>query len=97
MSRVVIEIINAGASDDCGLRVVVNGECIATGTFGGEPEDNTECRDYSWVKEALVTLAQRLGSIATIERREVSVSADIKWPEVEKVCSNAFYEEMYKP
>jgi len=97
MSRVVIEILNAGASDDCGLRVVVDGECIATGIFGGEPEDNAECRDYSWVKQMLADLATKLGATATIQHIDITAPDGLSWPEVEKVARHAFYEEMYKP
>lgn len=51
------------------LRLFVDGESIDTGTFGGEPEDNVEYRDYAWVKTMLAKLATRLGANATIVRK----------------------------
>jgi hypothetical protein len=68
--NVVIQIEQL--DDDRGsadLRLLVDGDMIATGTIGGEPEDNTEYRDYAWVKVMLSKLATRLGATVTIERR----------------------------
>ena len=70
MSRVVVQIVH-GIFGHTGLRLVVDGQVIDSGEFGGEPEDNCESRDYSWVKSMLVLLAKRLGADAEIERVEV--------------------------
>lgn len=51
------------------LRLRVDGDLIDTGSFGGEPEDNLEYRDYAWVKGMLERLATRLGAHVTIERK----------------------------
>ena len=32
-----------------GVALVVAGKVVDEGFFGGEPEDNCECRDYAWV------------------------------------------------
>jgi len=38
------------------------GENIFQGFFGGEPEDNSRERDYSWVEDAIAVVAE-LGGI----------------------------------
>jgi hypothetical protein len=45
--------------------VMVDGKHLALGSFGGEPEDNCESRDYDWVRPMLRQLAEALG--ATVE------------------------------
>lgn len=49
------------------MRVTVDGHDVGGGHFGGEPEDNMECRDYSWVKMLVHELAKDLG--ATVEHK----------------------------
>jgi len=44
------------------IEIYVDGEKIADGFFGGEPEDNIRCRDYAWVDKALKRLAEALGA-----------------------------------
>lgn len=69
-TNVMIEIEQF--DDDRGraeLRLLVDGELLDTGVFGGEPEDNTEYRDYAWVKVMLEKLATRLGAHVTIEHK----------------------------
>ena len=44
------------------IEVELDGQEIGGGTFGGEPEDNTENRDYSWVTPLVKRLAQKLGA-----------------------------------
>lgn len=51
------------------LSIFVNEQLIACGNYGGEPEDNTRRRDYSWIEDALEMLAVSLG--ATVEVVEV--------------------------
>ncbi len=64
MSKVTIRLIGPeahyGLFED--IQLEVNGVNIGSGTFGGEPEDNVECRTYSWVKELLAKLAKSLGA-----------------------------------
>lgn len=85
--RVLAQIIRAPSADLTGIRVIVDGEVIGTGDYGGEPEDNCEYRDYKWVKELLVTLARRLGAEATIESVEVDGAT-------ERAASEAYYAAM---
>jgi len=92
-----IEIVNCGTSDDCGIRLIVDGALVDTNQFGGEPEDNTEGRDYAWVKEMLASLARKLGATATIHHIDITAPDGLSWPEAEKAARHAFYEGMYKP
>lgn len=62
-----------------GIRLVIDGEVVDTGQFGGEPEDNIECRDYKWVKAMLVTLAEKLGARSRIETVEVDDQGTAYW------------------
>lgn len=48
------------------LNLFVDGELIAEGYYGGEPEDNCRIRDYLWVEKALATLAEKLGAKVSI-------------------------------
>lgn len=69
--EVVVQLIHRPLDlQNVGLRLVVDGEVVDTGSFGGEPEDAIECRDYKWVKAMLVGLASRLGAAARIETVE---------------------------
>ena len=52
----------------------VDGEHIGSGSYGGEPEDNTRFRDYNWVEPLIAKIARRLG--ATVEIRETSENLD---------------------
>lgn len=45
-----------------GVKVLVDGKKIASGSFGGEPEDNSFERDYGWVDDALCGLTRALGA-----------------------------------
>lgn len=77
MSTVIVQLVNPRYDlSHTGLRLIVDGEVIDTGDFGGEPEDNIECRDYKWVKTMLVALAKRLGADARIETVEVDGGDD---------------------
>jgi len=44
------------------LVVLVDGAEVARGSYGGEPEDNTCYRDYSWVRDAIETVSKKLGA-----------------------------------
>lgn len=58
------------------IRVVLDGELVATGSYGGEPEDNSETRDYAWVKEAIAEIAKRLGASVSVEDIEIENESD---------------------
>lgn len=51
------------------VEVLVNGNWVTGGSYGGEPEDNKRCRDYRWVEVALQRLAEALGAqVVTTEQ-----------------------------
>jgi hypothetical protein len=56
------------------VEVYVDDELLGSGYFGGEPEDNAECRDYAWVRPLLAELARQLG--ADVEESEELRSED---------------------
>lgn len=68
MSKVEIkhieEVIGDWDSRDR-IEIWVDGKSIGGGSYGGEPEDNTRSRDYSWVEDVIAELAKELG--ATVE------------------------------
>jgi hypothetical protein len=41
--------------------LLVDGELIGSGAYGGEPEDNSYWRDYKWVEPMIESLAKKLG------------------------------------
>lgn len=51
--------------------VYVDGECIVRESYGGEPEDNSRCRDYSWVEPLLKTLSEKLGADVEFIKEEI--------------------------
>ena len=59
--KIKFEVI-AGPHEDtfCQLVVYVDGKQVATGCYGGEPEDNSRSRDYSWVETAIKNVAKEL-------------------------------------
>lgn len=44
------------------IAVKVDGVLVGGGSMGGEPEDNTELRDYVWIRPLIETLAKALGA-----------------------------------
>lgn len=62
----LVEIVTTESGDDWveyeTIDVRVNGRSVGGGTFGGEPEDNTRHRDYSWVDGTISNLANSLGA-----------------------------------
>lgn len=65
----LVEIMRVNAMDrDAGMKmtreveVIVDGDVVGAGTFGGEPEDNYEFRDYRWVIPLLKKMAERMGA-----------------------------------
>lgn len=74
---VVLQLVECKYDLSCsGIRLVIDGEIVDTGQFGGEPEDNIECRDYKWVKAMLAKLAEQLGAQSRIETVEVDGGSD---------------------
>lgn len=74
MSTVTIKTIDVNT--DYGevnerVEVFVDDELIVTGWYGGEPEDNSRTRDYSWVEAAFATLAKKLGAVVKEEYEEI--------------------------
>ena len=53
------------------LVVLADGEEIARGSYGGEPEDNSHHRDYSWVRDAIAAVAVTLGAEVELSHREI--------------------------
>ena len=50
------------------VEVFINGKSLGRGVYGGEPEDNSRGRDYSWVEPLLKQLAEELGAEVEIEK-----------------------------
>lgn len=69
-----VKIVSLTEKDKYGFsettRVYVNDKQIGEGTYGGEPEDNLRCRDYSWVEDLFATLAKSLGAEVEIQNVE---------------------------
>lgn len=55
------------------ITVYVDGVIVGNGHYGGEPEDNTRSRDYSWVEELISAVSKKLGAEVTTEHLEVNV------------------------
>ena len=53
------------------LVVYVDDKELYRGHYGGEPEDNSHYRDYSWVRDAMGELAKELGAEVTLSSKEV--------------------------
>jgi hypothetical protein len=64
-------VVETDPDDESGfacVTVLVNGKRIASGRAGGgEPEDNTYHRDYSWIDDGFASLARALGAEVSIE------------------------------
>ena len=75
MSEVKIIVTRRGDyGERADIDVFVDGERVAGGHVGGEPEDNTVNRDYSWIAPAFKTLAGNLGALAIVD--EVDKTGD---------------------
>jgi hypothetical protein len=75
MKKVLIKSITSpsGCWDGEATEILVDGERVAFGNYGGEPEDNLRCRDYDWVEDAFVKLAKALGAeVELVEDNEVN-------------------------
>lgn len=74
LSESRVEIRTTRFSEDSDwedVEIYVNGERVATGNYGGEPEDATRGRDYAWVDCAFEAVAKALGaSVEFTERLE---------------------------
>jgi len=49
------------------VNIFIDGKMVGSGSFGGEPEDNSEGRDYAWVIPTIKSLASSLGANVTEE------------------------------
>lgn len=62
----VIEVRTVATGDDWRyyeeVEIYLDGEKIAEGFYGGEPEDNLRYRTYSWVDDAIKELGEKLGA-----------------------------------
>lgn len=69
MKKVVLKFEDYNQyGDRSGINIEVDGKLIASGSYGGEPEDNSRLRDYWWVERSLSDLAQALGAeVETVE------------------------------
>lgn len=63
-----------GYEEHRSIEVLVDGAPVGSGWYGGEPEDNMECRTYSWVEPLIGRLAKALG--AEVECVEEKVSEE---------------------
>lgn len=69
--RVTLKFIrSSGYMDYEAIEVRLDDKVIATGNYGGEPEDNCRYRDYSWVETALTAVAESLGADVAVEEME---------------------------
>lgn len=49
------------------IEVFLDGKSLGWGGYGGEPEDNSRHRDYSWVEAILERVAEGLGAKVVFE------------------------------
>lgn len=52
------------------ISVLIDGEEIGSGWYGGEPEDNRKSRTYKWVEPLIQKLAEKLGAEVKVEHTE---------------------------
>lgn len=71
MTRKLVEIKITDDNDvrSSELELLVDGQTLGYGGYGGEPEDNTRHRDYAWVEELLYQLAKALGADVEVIRK----------------------------
>jgi hypothetical protein len=60
--------------DRTDLVIYKDGVQFFRGSYGGEPEDNSHYRDYSWVSEAIAKVARELG--AEVEHTSTDLKAE---------------------
>lgn len=69
-----------GGSERASLVVIVNGKELAcAGGFGGEPEDQIESRQYSWVKAVIAGVAKELGAEVEVHISQVATVEELEW------------------
>lgn len=51
----------------------IDGTHIASGSYGGEPEDNLRGRDYQWVEGAIAKIAIALGAEVELVIRDAGL------------------------
>jgi len=59
------------AGDRTELVIYLDDKEFYRGSYGGEPEDNTYYRDYSWVRDAMEGLAKALGANVELSEKKV--------------------------
>jgi hypothetical protein len=77
MKKVRIESITTESKyrDFEETRIYVDDKLIGSGSYGGEPEDNTRYRDYSWVEELFIKLAKELN--AEVELKQIKETDEL--------------------
>lgn len=51
------------------INISIDDDFVGMGSFGGEPEDNLESRDYKWVIPLIRKLATALGAEVVKEKK----------------------------
>jgi hypothetical protein len=54
------------------IEVTTDGNTVAEGYIGGEPEDNRITRDYRWIVPMLEALAKTCGATVNVEETEAA-------------------------
>lgn len=62
-----------------GTEVYVDGVLVASGTYGGEVEDNMRCRTYSWVEDMVRRVAVACGAEVVVVREERDEDGEVEW------------------
>jgi len=61
--KIIKNTIDENMKDEVvSIDVFLDGERIGCGNFGGDPEDNSFYRDYSWVLPLIKKLGEELGA-----------------------------------
>jgi len=67
-----VELVFKYYPEDCdyseSVDIKVNGAIVEVGSYGGCPEDNSRNRDYRWVEDAIIKVAEALGAEVEIKR-----------------------------
>jgi hypothetical protein len=84
IKRVFEDPIGTDFNRVIGCSVWLNGEFIGCGSFGGEPEDNLESRDYAWVLPLITDLVKELD--CEVEETEEQETVVIEHPRENGGC-----------
>ena len=93
MSVRIERIYGDNVYDDDGITtavaLIVDDEQVQIGRFGGEPEDNVECRDYAWVipmlQKSIEAERERCAKICESRAAMLQATAD-KYPAGTAAC-----------